>query len=385
MAPPVVAINNTYNRLHDRLLQRIFVQTRTRDPDQTQTEIFTAYWIKVFLPDSDDTWVVEKRFQAFKTLRSKLLADDNPAIRSTKFPVSTALGSITGQGLDVEVVHTRKRLLEDWLNEALLVCCGDADLAAFLDRSQAIPDAELNIPDDFEIVMVNPSSGLGDLYAAGSGSSVNVESATVSSDEDSSSGSEESESEDEGGTTGGGGTATAIGEAGATVRRTVYVCASKTKIRTGFAMDSGECGVLSVGQRVEAMGYKVNDQGATRVRFSAGWVSEQSGAGSAILQVAPPLAYSVDQGGAVAYRKTPKMADRMPDKAQPGDLIEVADRVLGDGSEGEWVQNKGNQLWLPVRFLVEGGGGGGGGAAAGPPPLHRGLILEYITTYNIIT
>ena len=112
-------------------------------------------------PDSEDTWVVEKRFQAFKALRSTLLSDGNPAIRSTEFPASMTLGSITGQGLDVEVVHKRKRLLEDWLNEALLVCCGDADLAAFLDRSQAIPDAELNIPDDFEIVMVNPSEGSG--------------------------------------------------------------------------------------------------------------------------------------------------------------------------------------------------------------------------------
>ena len=118
--------------------------------------------------------MVEKRFSAFQTLRSSLLADGNPAIRSLRFPESSALlGTITGQGgppptaatphtdrslhralgqghglqlqprwenprrscrltkcssapspatgLSVEVVHQRKRQLEEWLNEALQV------------------------------------------------------------------------------------------------------------------------------------------------------------------------------------------------------------------------------------------------------------------------
>jgi hypothetical protein len=342
--------------------------TRQGDPDQkTQTEIFTAYWVKVFLPDSDDTWVVEKRFQAFKSLRAKLLADGNPAIRSTEFPPSTTLGSITGQGLDVEVVHTRKRLLEAWLNEALLVCCGDPDLATFLDRSSSIPDAELNIPDDFEIVMVSPNQGIGDLYATNAAGGA---AAGSSSDDDSDDSSDSSSGDDGAAAAGDAAAATAamaaaIGEAGATVRRTIYVCASKTKIREGFAMDSSECGVLTEGTRVEAMGYKINDQGAKRVRFKLGWVSEQSGAGTKILTIAPPLSYLVDDGGAVAYRKTAQMADRHPDKAQPGDIITVADRCLpgptggsNSDAEGEWVQNQSNQLWLPVRFLVPAAGGG---------------------------
>merc|ERR1712159_218631 len=87
-----------------------------------------------------------------------------------------------------------------------------------------------------------------------------------------------------------------------------------------------------------------------------GWVNEKSGAGSVILAVAPPLSYSVDEGGAVAYRNTPRMADRHPGaKAQPSEIIEVGERriSIGDGAaDGEWVQNKANQLWLPVRFLV---------------------------------
>eukprot|EP01043_Picozoa_sp_COSAG02_P034093 COSAG02_NODE_2365_length_9052_cov_11.510779_3_plen_1026_part_00 len=334
--------------------------TRQGDPDQkTKTEIFTAYWVKVFLPDSDDTWVVEKRFQAFKTLRAKLLADGNPAIRSTEFPPSAALGSLTGQGLDVEVVHTRKRLLESWLNEALLVCCGDPDLAKFLDRSLAIPDAELNIPDDFEIVMVNPKQGIGDLHGKGN-----------ANDEDSSSsgsGSSDSDSEEEeDAAIATAAMATAMGESGATVQRSIYVCASKTKIRSGFAMDSAECGVLEEGQRVETLGYKVNPEtGITRVALGSagssqpvcqGWVSEKSGAGSVILAVAPPLSYSVDEGGAVAYRNTPRMADRHQGaKAQPSEIIQVGERRISIGdnaADGEWVQNKANKLWLPVRFLV---------------------------------
>lgn len=340
--------------------------TRQGDPDQkTQTEIFTAYWVKVFLPDSDDTWVVEKRFQAFKTLRAKLLADGNPAIRSTDFPPSTTLGSITGQGLDVEVVHTRKRLLESWLNEALLVCCGDPDLAKFLDRSLAIPDAELNIPDDFEIVMVNPKQGIGDLYGKGGAAGGNANDED-SSGSDSDSSDSDSDEEDAAAATATAAMATAMGESGATVQRSIYVCASKTKIRSGFAMDSAECGVLEEGQRVESLGYKVNPEtGITRVALGSasssqpvcqGWVNEKSGAGSVILAVAPPLSYSVDEGGAVAYRNTPRMADRHPGaKAQPSEIIQVGERriSIGDGAaDGEWVQNKANKLWLPVRFLV---------------------------------
>lgn len=334
--------------------------TRQGDPDQkTQTEIFTAYWVKVFLPDSDETWVVEKRFQAFKTLRAKLLADGNPAIRSTEFPPSATLGSITGQGLDVEVVHTRKRLLESWLNEALLVCCGDPDLAQFLDRSAAIPDAELNIPDHFEIVMVNAKAG--DLSSKGGGGG---SSSSESDSDDSDSGSDDGEQDAAMATAA---MAAAMGESGATVQRSIYVCASKTKIRSGFGMDSAECGVLEEGQRVEALGYKLNSEtGMTRVALRAaangsatpvcqGWVNEKSAAGSVILATAPPLAYTVDEGGAVAYRKTPRMADRLPEKAQPNEAIDVGARRLsiGDGAaDGEWVQNKANQLWLPVRFLV---------------------------------
>eukprot|EP01043_Picozoa_sp_COSAG02_P015315 COSAG02_NODE_650_length_18912_cov_23.728698_10_plen_1024_part_00 len=339
--------------------------TRQGDPDQkTQTEIFTAYWVKVFLPDSDETWVVEKRFQAFKTLRAKLLADGNPAIRSTEFPPSTALGSITGQGLDVEVVHKRKRLLESWLNEVLLVCCGDADLAQFLDRSLAIPDAELNIPDDFEIVMVNPKEGVGDLYGKGGAAGANANDEDSSGSDSDSSDSDTDEEQDAAVATAA--MATAIGESGATVQRSIYVCASKTKIRSGFAMDSTECGVLEEGQRVEALGYKVNQEtGITRVAIGSasssqpvckGWVNEKSGAGSVILAVAPPLSYSVDEGGAVAYRNTPRMADRHQGaKAQPSEIIQVGERriSIGDGAaDGEWVQNKANKLWLPVRFLV---------------------------------
>ena len=35
----------------------------------------------------------------------------------------------------------------------------------FLNRKHAIPDAQLDIPDDFEIVMVMPEDGLKDLYS----------------------------------------------------------------------------------------------------------------------------------------------------------------------------------------------------------------------------
>jgi hypothetical protein len=73
-----------------------------------------------------------------------------------QFPQASTLGSLGGQGLDPEIVHRRKRLLENWLNEAVLSCPGDTVLLQFLDRSQAIPDAQLDLPDDFEIVMVTP-------------------------------------------------------------------------------------------------------------------------------------------------------------------------------------------------------------------------------------
>ena len=108
--------------------------TRQGDPDQkTETELYTAYWIKVWAP-GDNEWVVEKRFTAFKALKKRLEADGNPAIRGLEFPASTTLGSITGQGLDVQIVHTRKRLLENWLTEALAGCPGDEDFLEFQPR-----------------------------------------------------------------------------------------------------------------------------------------------------------------------------------------------------------------------------------------------------------
>jgi hypothetical protein len=56
--------------------------TRQGDPEmKTQTEVYTAYWVKVWTEDSQE-WVVEKRFSAFKALRKNLRADSNPALRN---------------------------------------------------------------------------------------------------------------------------------------------------------------------------------------------------------------------------------------------------------------------------------------------------------------
>ena len=68
--------------------------------------------------------------------------------------------------------------------------------------------------------------------------------------------------------------------------------------------------------------------------------------------------YRVDDGGAVAFRKTPTMADRSDVHAKPGDVIVVEDRHCNSGSgengqqQEEWVRHT-NGLWLPVQFLVE--------------------------------
>lgn len=75
--------------------------------------------------------------------------------------------------------------------------------------------------------------------------------------------------------------------------------------------------------------------------------------------------YRVAIGSTVAYRRSPKMADRASTKAEPGAWIEVSGRALT--KEGEFVQDGCNDLWLPVRFLIP--------APAGSPGSLRGPIV----------
>ena len=59
--------------------------------------------------------------------------------------------------------------------------------------------------------------------------------------------------------------------------------------------------------------------------------------------------YRVDDGGAVAFRKSPSSDDRSTKAAEAGLLIEEIGRVVKkDGAV--WVQHR-NELWLPLAFL----------------------------------
>lgn len=69
--------------------------------------------------------------------------------------------------------------------------------------------------------------------------------------------------------------------------------------------------------------------------------------------------FRVDEGGAVAFRNTPSLTDRSDLNAQAGDLIEAVNVREGLDDPGDWVQHRGNKLWLPVRFLLPVDGPGG--------------------------
>ena len=61
--------------------------------------------------------------------------------------------------------------------------------------------------------------------------------------------------------------------------------------------------------------------------------------------------YRVDEGGAVAFRRSAALSDRSTVSAQPGDLIQAVEISPGLEDPGDWVRHT-NDLWLPVRFLV---------------------------------
>ncbi len=64
---------------------------------------------------------------------------------------------------------------------------------------------------------------------------------------------------------------------------------------------------------------------------------------------APRACYRVDDGGAVAFRKSPSSDDRSTQAAEAGLLIDEVGRVVK--ADGEvWIQHT-NELWLPIKFL----------------------------------
>eukprot|EP01046_Picozoa_sp_COSAG06_P056035 COSAG06_NODE_10478_length_1676_cov_1.060241_1_plen_226_part_10 len=65
-------------------------------------------------------------------------------------------------------------------------------------------------------------------------------------------------------------------------------CTKKSQIRAGFAMDSEKAGVLELGQEVEVLSSRTNENGIVRVQFEGGWVSEKASTGALCLQVSAP-------------------------------------------------------------------------------------------------
>lgn len=79
---------------------------------------------------------------------------------------------------------------------------------------------------------------------------------------------------------------------------------------------------------------------------AGGWPASGSDS-SAAVPVLP--CYRVDDGGAVAFRKSPASEDRSAKAAEAGMLINEVGRVIK--ADGEvWVQHS-NELWLPLAFL----------------------------------
>jgi hypothetical protein len=64
-----------------------------------------------------------------------------------------------------------------------------------------------------------------------------------------------------------------------------YKCVKKSQIRAEFEMDSSKVGQLDAGKVIDVYEVRTNDDtGVSRVRFSQGWVSVETGAGVVVLQ-----------------------------------------------------------------------------------------------------
>jgi hypothetical protein len=133
-----------------------------------------GFYFKVTTP-AKDVWPCLRRWSACVTLRDKLLADENPALKGVPFPQRKMFFGKFGQRLDAvpptaagdlqeggdaaaaphSATQQRKEQLQTWLNEVVTLCPGDADVLAFLcdDNSVSTEHArELGI----DVISSNP-------------------------------------------------------------------------------------------------------------------------------------------------------------------------------------------------------------------------------------
>ena len=71
-----------------------------------------------------------------------------------------------------------------------------------------------------------------------------------------------------------------------------HYCVNAALVREGFDMASARVGKLRVGEAVEILEARVNENGTTRVRFARGWVSTMASNGNVILASQPAVSDS---------------------------------------------------------------------------------------------